>query len=79
MNNNRRSRLFDALSIIGKAQSIIEDVKYEEEDSLANMPENLELSDRYIDMEDNVESMDSVLSNLEEATNEILSTIDRRS
>lgn len=77
MNKSRRNRLGTALEYIEKAQSIIEDVKYEEEDSLSNMPENLEFSERYSDMENNADDLDAALSNIEEVKTEIIDVIDR--
>ena len=46
MNYQRRKRLRVACSLLEEASSIVEDVRDEEQDSLDNMPENLQDSER---------------------------------
>ena len=48
---------------------IVDDVIMEESDSLSNMPENLEGSDRYAEMEDNIDVLEDARSDIESAKN----------
>ncbi len=61
---------------INKAKSIIDDVSIEEEMAMENMPENLQETERYTSMEENVENLqassdllDEVLEYIEEIIN----------
>lgn len=51
MNNNRRKRLKQASELLNQALSIVTEAKEEEEDSLDNLPENLQGGERYAAME----------------------------
>lgn len=86
MNNQRRANLRNAQAILRKAQEsikiaydIAEDAKGEEEDCMLCMPENLQESDRYYEMEDRVDSMEDILLNidtLDNSVDEIVDSID---
>jgi len=67
MNKQKRTSLKKAASYLSLAADIIQDVKYEEEDSLRNLPENLENSERYENMEKAVDCLDDALSSIQEA------------
>lgn len=69
MNNRRRQKLRIALTELENAHSIVSDVYDEESDSLSNMPENLESSDRYMDMESNVDHLEEIQSDIYDIIN----------
>lgn len=75
MNNKRRTLLQKAISTLDTAADYINTVLNEEQDSLDNMPENLESGDRYAKMEaaidkleEAIEEIDSAKESLEEAS-----------
>lgn len=67
MNKARRVKLSCALDSISQAHTFIESVSSDEEDSLNNLPENLEGSDRYAKMEKAVDLLEEAMEHLEEA------------
>lgn len=67
MNDKRRSRLTEAVSMIKKANSIVQSVCDEEEDSLDRIPENMENSVLHDRMEAAVDELESASSDLESA------------
>ena len=67
MNNTKRKRLKTAITLIEQANDIISDVAENEQDCLDNMPENLQMSDRYETMENCVSSLEDVVSQLDNA------------
>ena len=69
MNNARRNTLRQAASLLRSASTMVSKVKNDEENSLDNMPENLQDSERCAKMED-------VIDLLEEASNCIDSAIE---
>lgn len=69
MNNKRRVLLRDSIILLDKAYEYITCALEEEQDCLDNIPENLQESDRY-------EQMESVISNLESAIESIESAKD---
>ena len=71
MNNKRREKLSNAVKQIESGLSIVSDVLDEEADCLANMPENLEGSDRYAQLEDNVDVLESAYSDISDAKNSL--------
>ncbi len=75
MNNKRRKRLREAGSLIGNAMSIVEQVKDEEQDSLDNIPEGLQESERCTLMEDAVSNLEDAISSLSDASNSISSVL----
>ena len=80
MNKYKRSRLEKAINLLGSASEIISDVKYDEQDSMNNIPENLQGSDRYSDMEDAVDNMEDALdliSEIEDLLEEAVSKINK--
>lgn len=71
MNRNRRKKLKNVVDIIGQASTIISSVMYEEQDSLDNTPENLMDTDRYSDMEDNIDKLESINEALDDVMDKI--------
>lgn len=67
MNKDRRRRLSMAESFISEARSLIETVRDEEEESIANLPENLEASGQAEAMEEAVDNLEAAITALEEA------------
>ena len=74
VNNNKRDKLREAVSIMRNAVDIIRDVLDDESCCLSSMPENLETSSRYesiesaVDyLEDAVSDADSAIESVEEA------------
>lgn len=82
MNNNRREHIASTMSILSKvkdqldnALTRVEDVLDEETDSYESLPENLQYSDRGLNMEAAVNALETSKLSLEEAINNIDDTI----
>ena len=58
MNEKRRKKLKQAAEILKSVAEMISDAKYDEQDCMNNMPENLQDTDRYAAMEDAVDAID---------------------
>ena len=58
MNEKRRKKLKQAAEILKSVAEMISDVKYDEQDCMNNMPENLQDTERYAAMEDAVDAID---------------------
>lgn len=71
MNDKRRKRLSEASALLSRASDIIYDVLDEEQDCLDNMPENLQYSDRYENMEAAVDRLNDALSEIDSAENSL--------
>lgn len=71
MNKKRRAELTAIAESLEKLHNRVEACKDEEEDYLNNIPENLQGSDKYDQADANVDSLNAVLSSLEEAANEL--------
>lgn len=74
MNNERRKKINEAVSLIEEARSIIEDATAEETEAYENMPESLQYSERgelaqeaVNNLEYSESSFDELLGYLEEA------------
>lgn len=67
MNKSRRTRLNTALVLLRQVEQTVDSVKDEEQDSLNNMPENLESSDRYVAMEYAVSILEDAIESIQEA------------
>ena len=67
MNRNRRDELFKARHHLSVAIDIIERVTDQEQDALDNIPENLQYSSRYEQMEDAISTMEDICADLESA------------
>lgn len=58
MNNRRRSNIQKAIELIERAGNMIDEARYEEQESMDNIPEALQGSERYIKMEDACDSLE---------------------
>lgn len=58
MNDKRRGKLQRAIDFIERAYDIIDGVRYEEQDSMDNIPEALQGSERYARMEDACDALE---------------------
>ena len=67
MNNKRRKLLRDVIASLKKCVEMISNIMDEESDSLSNIPENLEGSDMYSALEDNVDALEDVIDQIEES------------
>ena len=67
MNKARRKKLAMAEDILDNAKALVEEVLYEEQDALANLPENLETSDQAEAIEEAVSNLDTAIAAIEEA------------
>lgn len=79
MNKSKRKRLEKAVTFMELALDVISDVRYEEQDSMSNMPENLQNSDRYSDMEsavDNMEDSEEIIKEILELISEAIGKVD---
>ena len=65
LNNIRRKKLREACSLLEQASALIQKARDEEEDSMNNLPENLQESVKYEQMEDAVENLDEALELIE--------------
>lgn len=66
MNDKRRSKISEAKLSISKAVAVLENVKDDEEDALWNIPENLQTSDRYYEMEEHVNNLIEAIEKIEQ-------------
>lgn len=73
MNDKRRKSIRTAIEHLNRASVIIDQVSDEESDALDNIPENLQDSDRYVAMEDAIES----LSDADEAVGEAIEKLEQ--
>ena len=67
MNKTRRENLAKARAKIEEAKSILEDVSSDESDAMYGLEEHFSETDRYAEMESNVESIDDGVSSLVDA------------
>lgn len=66
MNNARRKDLIKAKELIEEGKSIIESVSEDEESTLDRMPENLLETSYALKLDENVENMNSMVSDLDD-------------
>ena len=67
MNNDRRTRIKQAVGMLQEALSILETARDEEQEYYDNMPESLQGSERGEAAEQAVSNLEDVCSNLEDA------------
>ena len=77
LNNKRRTRLRSIEEDLGRVLNLLNSIYDEEQDCMDNVPENLQDSERYSDMEACVEALSEAVYNLEEAMDSIKEAIDR--
>lgn len=65
MNNHRRKYIKSAVKDMDIAIEKVQLVLEEEEDSLNNLPEQFEYSQKYANMEENIETLECVLDGIE--------------
>lgn len=75
MNKEKREILHSAISLIDSAINKVRSVEFSEQDSMDNMPENLQYSDRYESMENAVAALENAEQSLEDARDNILDAI----
>lgn len=68
MNDNRRIRLKESCAMLQTAMATIQSVKEEEQNSLDNVPENLQNSELCIEMESAIDALEEAAENVEQAT-----------
>ena len=71
MNRERRARLRQAVELFNRGTEVLEDVLADEEAALDSMPENLQGSDRYATLEENVETISQAIDDITEITENI--------
>lgn len=71
MNKDRRRKLSEAVLHLESASGIITDVLSEEQDSLANVPENMQDGERYSRMEDAIDYLEDALEDIASAAESI--------
>lgn len=67
MNKERRKKIADAISAIGKIESILQDVLDDEQEAYDNMLEGAKVSENGMVSEEAQENLDSAIEALEEA------------
>ena len=65
MNNKRRETVRLAIHTLEEVRRTVDQTLDEEQDALSNIPENLEGTDRYSQMEDAVDFLDSAVDFLD--------------
>lgn len=76
MNAKRRKELEKALTLLGDALDIINQVREDEEDAYENMPEGLQESERGEQMSDNVYELEMAANDIENVADSINEIID---
>jgi len=71
VNKQRRARLSEAHSLLGRAVSIVERAKDEEQDSFDNLPENLQSSERGEIMEEAIDELQTAIDSINDAMEHI--------
>ena len=71
MNNVRRKQLKEAIDLIERATAVIEGVKDEEEEALANLPENLQESERADNMQECIDLLEEIYDDLIDRAEEL--------
>lgn len=71
MNKQKRARLSEAHSLLGRAVSIVERAKDEEQDSFDNLPENLQSSERGELMEEAIDELQTAIDSINDAMEHI--------
>lgn len=77
MNNTRRAQLRKALGMIETAQSIIEEVKEQEQEAYDNLPEGLQESDRGRDIDENAYTLEMTLDEIETIVDSLYEIVER--
>lgn len=75
MNNKRRERLRVAYDLLNRAHGIVSDAAEDEQDSLFSIPENLQASDKYDEMEAAADALESASESISDAMREVSEAI----
>lgn len=75
MNRQRRVRLQEAVRYLSKAETIVDAVCGEEEDSMDNVPESLQCSERFELMEEAIDNLNDAIDSIGEAKMKIETAI----
>lgn len=75
MNEKRRKRLSNALSLLEQCENIVDQVRDEELDAISNYPENLQGTDKFDSMEQAVDNMDDAIDKISEVRESIQAAI----
>lgn len=67
VNNQRRSRLKQAVELLNRVSFMVSSVLDEEEDAFDNIPENLQGSERYEKTEDAIDCLNDASENIDAA------------
>lgn len=67
MNNQRRKKIREINSTLTELMNRLEEIKSEEEETLDNMPENLQCSERAMASEEAIAILEGALDNFTEA------------
>lgn len=67
MNNIRRKKLEKALSMIGSAKDILDEVRDEEQEAFDNLPESFQYSERGEQMKQYIDSLEEAYSTSEDS------------
>lgn len=71
MNKQRRTKIRIAILELQDIVEYLREIGSEEQEALFNMPESLQETDRYLQMEANVEVIDDLIDNIESAIEEM--------
>ncbi len=71
MNNKKRIKLKKSCSLLEDALKIVDMVKYDEQDCIDNIPENLRNSDQCTAMEEVVDGLEEAIDNIKQAIENI--------
>lgn len=66
MNARRRKELDRAIGLVQEAMDIVENAAGEEREYVENMPENMQLSDKWADAESVADELDDILGELDD-------------
>lgn len=66
MNDKRRTKISEVKLVVSQALTTLENIKDDEEDALWNIPENLQTSDRYYEMEEHVNNLIEAIEKIEQ-------------
>lgn len=67
MNKQRREAIRRAVGFLDRARDLLQDALYDERDAMDNMPENLQSSDRYEEMDRAVDNLEDAVGSIDEA------------
>lgn len=71
MNAKRRKKIKLLSDMLSEACALLEEIKDEEEESLDNIPENLQNSEKYLKIQNTVDILDEAYDSLEEIITQI--------